>query len=56
MLYFTDDTFHLLPKVNSYTTIYTMEISNITLPGLGDIEQGFDETDMQSISVIMCSA
>ena len=36
----------------------TLEISgvtNITLQGLGHIEQGFHETVMQSTSVIMCS-
>ena len=30
-------------------------VSNITLQGLGDLEQGFHETVMQSTSVIMCT-
>ena len=29
-------------------------VSNITLQGLGDVEQGFHETILQSTSVIMC--
>ena len=55
--YFTDDTiFYFLE--GTHILLSTLEISgvsNITLQGLGHIEQGFHETIMQSTSVIRCS-
>ena len=55
--YFTNDTiFYFLE--GTHTLQITLEISgisNITLHGLGHIEQGFHETVMQSTSVIRCS-
>ena len=54
--YFTDDTIFYFLEGN-HTLQGPLEIigvSNITLQGLGHIEQGFHETVMQSTSVIMC--
>ena len=55
--YFTDDTaFYFLEGTHTLQGILNISnISNITLEGLGRIEQGFHETVMQSTSVIMCS-
>ena len=55
--YFTDDTiFYFLNGTHTLQGILNINnVSNITLQGLGDIEQGFHETVMQSTSVIMCS-
>ena len=55
--YFTDDTtFYFLEGTHTLQGILNiMNISNITLEGLGHIEQGFHETVMQSTSVIRCS-
>ena len=55
--YFTDDTiFYFLEGTHTLQGILEItNISNITLQGLGHIEQGFHETVMQSTSVIMCS-
>ena len=57
IFYFTNDTiFYFLE--GTYTLQGTLEISgvsNITLQGLGHIEQGFHETVMQSTSIIRCS-
>ena len=55
--YFTDDTiFYFLKGTHTLQGILNISnVSNITLQGLGHIEQGFHETVMQSTSVIMCS-
>ena len=55
--YFTDDTiFYFLEGTHILQgTLEISGVSNITLQGLGHIEQGFHETVMQSTSVIMCS-
>ena len=55
--YFTDDTiFYFLEGTHTLQDILEISnVSNITLQGLGDIEQGFHETVMQSTSVIRCS-
>ena len=55
--YFTDDTiFYFLEGTHTLQGILEINnITNITLQGLGHIEQGFHETVMQSTSVIMCS-
>ena len=55
--YFTDDTiFYFLEGTHILQgTLEIIGVSNITLQGLGHIEQGFHETVMQSTSVIMCS-
>ena len=55
--YFTDDTiFYFLEGTHTLQGILTISnVSNITLQGLGHIEQGFHETVMQSTSVIRCS-
>ena len=55
--YFTDDTiFYFLNGTHTLQGILNISnVSNITLQGLGHIEQGFHETVMQSTSVIMCS-
>ena len=55
--YFTDDTiFYFLEGTHDLQGILEItNISNITLQGLGHIEQGFHETVMQSTSIIMCS-
>ena len=55
--YFTDDTiFYILEGTHTLQgTLEISGVSNITLQGLGHIEQGFHETVMQSTSVIMCS-
>ena len=55
--YFTDDTvFYFLEETHTLQGILNISnVSNITLQGLGHIEQGFHETVMQSTSVIMCS-
>ena len=55
--YFTDDTIFYFQE-GTHTLQGTLEISNvsnITLQGLGHIEQGFHETVMQSTSVLRCS-
>ena len=54
--YFTDDTiFYFLEGTHILQgTLEISDVSNITLQGLGHIEQGFHETVMQSTSVIMC--
>ena len=55
--YFTDDTiFYFLEGTHTLQdTLEISNVSNITLQGLGHIEQGFHETVMQSTSVIDCS-
>ena len=55
--YFTNDTiFYFLEGTHILQgTLEISHVSNITLQGLGHIEQGFHETVMQSTSVIMCS-
>ena len=55
--YFTDDTiFYFLEGTHTLQrTLEINDVSNLTLQGLGHIEQGFHETVMQSTSVIMCS-
>ena len=55
--YFTDDIiFYFLEGTHALQgTLEINSVSNITLQGLGDVEQGFHETVMQSTSVIMCS-
>ena len=55
--YFTNDTiFYFLEGTHTLqVTLEISGISNITLQGLGDVEQGFHETVMQSTSVILCS-
>ena len=55
--YFTDDAiFYLLEGTHTLQGILNISnVSNITLQGLGHIEQGFHETVMQSTSVIRCS-
>ena len=55
--YFTDDTiFYFLEGTHTLEGILEINgVSNITLQGLGHIEQGFHETVMQSTSVITCS-
>ena len=55
--YFTDDTiFYFLEGTHFLQGILEISgVSNITLQGLGHIEQGFHETVMQSTSVIRCS-
>ena len=55
--YFTDDTiFYFLEGSHTLQGILNISNkSNITLQGLGHIEQGFHEIAMQSTSVIMCS-
>ena len=56
-LYFTSDTIFYFLK-GTHTLQHQLKInsvSNLTLQGLGDIEEGFHETVMQSTSVIMCS-
>ena len=54
--YFTDDTiFYFLEGTHILQgTLEISYVSNITLQGLGHIEQGFHETVMQSTSVIRC--
>ena len=54
--YFTDDAiFYFLEGTHTLQGILNISNVNITLQGLGYIEQGFHETVMQSTSVIMCS-
>ena len=55
--YFTDDAiFYFLKGTHTLQGILNISnVSNITLQGLGDIEQGFHETVMQSTSVIKCN-
>ena len=55
--YFTDDTiFYFLEGTHTlHDTLEISDVSNITLQGLGHIEQGFHKTVMQSTSVIRCS-
>ena len=55
--YFIDDTiFYFLEGTHTLQgTLEISDVSNITLQGLGHIEQGFHETVMQSTSVILCS-
>ena len=55
--YFTDDTiFYFLEGTHILQdTLKISGVSNITLQGLGHIEQGFHETVMQSTLVIRCS-
>ena len=55
--YFTNDAIFYFQK-GTHTlqgVLSISNVSNITLQGLGHIEQGFHETVMQSTSVIMCS-
>ena len=54
--YFTDDTvFYFLEGTHTLQDKLEISgVSNITLQGLGHIEQGFHETVMQSTSVIRC--
>ena len=55
--YFINDTiFYFLEGTHALRgTLEISNVSNITLQGLGRIEQGFHETVMQSISVLRCS-
>ena len=55
--YFTDDTiFYFLEGTHILQgTLEISGVSNVTLQGLGHVEQGFHETVMQSTSVIRCS-
>ena len=55
--YFTDDAiFYFLEGTHTLQGVLNIRnISNITLHGLGHIEQGFHETVMQSTSIIRCS-
>ena len=55
--YLTDDAiFYFLEGTHTLQGILNISnVSNITLQGLGHIEQGFHETVMQSTSVIRCS-
>ena len=55
--YFTDNTiFYFLEGTHTLQdTLKISNVSNITLQGLGDINQSFHETVMQSTSVIMCN-
>ena len=55
--YFTDDTiFYFLEGTHTLQrTLVINGVSNLTLQGLGHIEQGFHKTVMQSTSVIMCN-
>ena len=55
--YFTDDTiFYFLEGAHTLQgTLEISGVSNVTLQGLGHIEQGFHETIMQLTSVIRCS-
>ena len=55
--YFTNDAiFYFLEGTHTLQGILNISnVSNITLQGLGHIEQGFHETVMQSTSVISCS-
>ena len=55
--YFTDDAiFYFLEGTHTLQGILNISnVSNITLQGLGHIEQGFHEIVMQSTSVIRCS-
>ena len=55
--YFTDDAiFYFLKGTHTLQGILNISnVSNITLQGLGHIEQGFHETVMQSTSVIKCN-
>ena len=55
--YFTDDAiFYFLEGTHTLQGILNINnVSNITLEGLGHIEQGFHETVIQSTSVIRCS-
>ena len=55
--YFTDDAiFYFLNGTHTLQGILNISnVSNVTLQGLGHIEQGFHETVMQSTSVIRCS-
>ena len=55
ILNLTDDTiFYFLEGTHALQgTLEINSVSNITLQGLGDVEQGFHETVMQSTSVIM---
>ena len=56
-IYFTNDAiFYFLEGTHTLQGILNIRnVSNITLQGLGHIEQGFHETVMQSTSVIRCS-
>ena len=56
--YFTDDAiFYFLEGTHILQdTLEISDVSNITLQGLGHIEQGFHETVMQFTSVIRCSS
>ena len=55
--YFTDDAiFFFLEGIHTLKGLLLINnVSNITLQGLGHIEQGFHETVMQSTSVIKCN-
>ena len=55
--FFIDNTiFYFLEGTHTlHDTLEISDVNNITLQGLGEIEQGFHETIMQSTSVIMCS-
>ena len=55
--YLTDNTvFYFLEGTHTLQdTLYIRNVSNITLQGLGHIEQGFHVTIMQSTSIIKCS-
>ena len=54
--YFTDDAiFYFLEGTHTLQGILNINVNNISLQGLGHIEQGFHETVMQSTSIIRCS-
>ena len=55
--FFTNDTiFYFLEGTHSLQgTLNISNVSNITLQGLGHIEQGYHETAIQSTSIIACS-
>ena len=57
MFFFTNNAiFYFLVGAHTLQgTLNISNVSNITLQGLGHIEQGFHETIMQSTSVIRCS-
>ena len=55
--YFTNDTiFYFLEGTHTLQhPLKISSVSNLTLQGMGHIEQGFHETAMQSTSIIMCN-
>ena len=54
--YFTDDMIYFLEGTHILQgRLEIFDVSNISLQGLGHIEQGFHETVMQSTSIVRCS-